>query len=161
MIGVDRSSRRAVLQRLTMLDDMVRQVGFSVPVRTARSQIRRLTGSWRELLIRHEPDARGRCPVCSGWLRRRTWPCQVWVTAIQLLIGEGHEEQTPMAPLRSSFRRPREVEVVARSTDAHAEPAMPAGPAADVPRQRSEPEADTVAVHRAAVTGPGGVGGRA
>lgn len=111
---MDRAFRRAVLERLTVIDELVEHAGPDLPLPVARTEIRRITEGWRELLLEHQPDASGRCPVCSGWLRRRKWPCQVWITAHQQLIGETTEVPQPRARLGSSFRRPREVEVVDR-----------------------------------------------
>lgn len=135
---MDRAYRRAVLDRLTMLDDMAR-AGGRLPLPVARTEIRRITRGWRELLTEHQPDAAARCPVCSGRWRRRKWPCQVWVAAHERLIGGHTEDLQPRSTLGVSFRRPaREVEVVARR-------------AGTAPITPARPEADTVPVHRAAV----------
>jgi hypothetical protein len=128
--GVDHSLRRAVLQRLTAVEEMAVRAGSQLSVRTARSQLRSITSGWREVLIEHQPDLNGRCPVCSGWLRRRRWPCQVWVTAHEHLIGEGQESTPGTAKKPSPFRRsqqlrprkvrPRQVEVIPRQVEASA-----------------------------------------
>lgn len=140
VVDVDRGSRRAVLERLTALDDMA-----ALP--TARAQIRQITEGWRTLLAAHQPTDRGRCPRCSGWLRNRKWPCQVWITAHNQLIGDGQVEQASAPPPRGSVRRPRDVEVVPRQAgprDDAREPAV-------VPRMRAETQPVLPAIHRAAV----------
>lgn len=136
---MDRAYRRAVLDRLTMLDDMAARPGGTLPLPVARTEIRRITRGWRELLTEHQPDAAARCPVCSGWWRRRKWPCQVWVTAHERLIGGQTDVLQPRSTLGISLRRPpRDVEVVARR-------------AGTAPVTPARPEADTVPIHRAAV----------
>jgi hypothetical protein len=52
----------------------------------ADTEILRLTTAWRDLLDQHQPDNRGRCPRCSGWRRRRRYPCSVWATAYRHLL---------------------------------------------------------------------------
>jgi hypothetical protein len=84
----------------------------------ARRHIQTITDGWRELLIQHQPDATGRCPVCSGWLRRRRWPCDVWVTAHRHLIGDGTEPLERAAKNANPFCRPRQVLVVPRQLEA-------------------------------------------
>lgn len=137
---MDRGSQRAVLERLTALDDMA-----GLP--TARSQIRRIIDGWRTLLAAHQPTGRGRCPMCSGWLRSRKWPCQVWITAHNQLIGDGLVEQQPAPAPRGSAHRPREVEVVPRTAghrdDGHEPPA--------VPSMRDDTHPMPPCIHRAAV----------
>lgn len=116
---MDRSLRRAVLERLAAVEDIAMRAGSQLSVRMARSHLKTITGGWRELLIEHQPDLRGRCPVCSGWLRRRRWPCQVWVTAHHHLIGGELPEPAGWSPKKANpFRRPRQVEVIPRQTNA-------------------------------------------
>jgi hypothetical protein len=85
---VEQTLRRAVLDRLQQVGERAgsAEVGTLVPM--ARAEIRRMTNGWRELLTSHQPDDKGRCPRCSGWLRRRRWPCPVWLAAHHHLIGE-------------------------------------------------------------------------
>lgn len=131
---MDRSLRRAVLERLAAVEEMAVRTGSHL---VARTHLRTITGGWRELLIEHQPDVQGRCPVCSGWLRRRRWPCQVWVTAHHHLIGDSPEPTSP-AKKSGPFRRPRRVEIIPRQTNTAAA-ADQTGP-------------DTVEIYRAAVT---------
>ena len=147
---MDRAFRRAVLERLTVLDEMVEQPGADLTAPLARTELRRIAGGWRDLLRKHQPDPAGRCPVCSGWLRRRKWPCEVWITAHRQLIGDAADVTQQRPALGGAFRRPRDVEVVARSR-----PPDDADSVADVqiPSARGLlPEGDPVRIHRAAVT---------
>jgi hypothetical protein len=113
---VDRRVRRAVLERLAAVENMAMRASATLSAPLARRHIRIITDGWRELLVQHQPDPTGRCPVCSGWLRRRRWPCEVWVTAHRHLIGDGTElfERTRNA---NPFCRPRQVLVVPRQMD--------------------------------------------
>lgn len=107
-----RAVRRAIAERLATADEMADRAEHRVPL--VRTEIQRITGGWRELLAAHLPDDAGRCPVCSGWVRRRRWPCPVWVAAHQQLVGDGLDSTVP-APRARDRRRPlREVEVIAR-----------------------------------------------
>ena len=115
---MDRSLRRAVLERLTAVEDMAVRTGSHLSVRMARTHLKTITGGWRELLLQHQPDLKGRCPICSGWLRRRRWPCEVWVTAHHHLIGDGSDPTRWSARKSSPFRRPRHVEVIPRQPGA-------------------------------------------
>lgn len=153
---MDRAFRWAVLKRLTVLDDMVEEGGADLPAPLARAELRRITGGWRDLLTDHHPDSAGRCPVCSGWLRRRKWPCQVWITAHQQLLGDGSDGAQQRPALGRGFRRPRDVEVVARSRPSEADDAVPDQQSPDIPfipaARGPLPERDPVRIHRAAVT---------
>lgn len=119
---MDRRLRRAVLQRLAAIEDMALRAGSQLPVRVARSQLKTITGGWRDLLSKHQPDRSGRCPICSGWLRRRRWPCQVWMTAHEHLIGDKPQAAQPArGPARKDAGRsprPRQVEVIPRQVEA-------------------------------------------
>lgn len=115
MVGVDRASRRVVLERLTGLGGDV-QTGTAPWAPLARTQLRRIVEGWRNLLTGHQPDSNGRCTECSGWLRRRKWPCQVWISVHQQLIGESQAEESSAAAPRGGPARPqRDVEIVARA----------------------------------------------
>ncbi|GAA1309127.1 hypothetical protein [Saccharothrix xinjiangensis] len=47
----------------------------------------RLTAPLRDLIKDHQPDARGRCPLCRPrWRRGRTPSYRVWATAHRQLI---------------------------------------------------------------------------
>ncbi|MGH3769330.1 MAG: hypothetical protein ACRDS0_12945 [Pseudonocardiaceae bacterium] len=114
---MDRRVRRAVLDRLAAVEEMAARAGATLSAPLARRHLQTITDGWRELLVQHQPDPTGRCPVCSGWLRRRRWPCDVWVTAHRHLIGDGTES---MGSTRNSnpFCQPRQVLVVPRQLDA-------------------------------------------
>jgi hypothetical protein len=114
---VDRRVRRAVLERLTAAEQMAVRASATRSASIARRHLRTITDGWRELLVQHQPDSSGRCPVCSGWLRRRRWPCEVWITAHRHLIGDGAEAADRGTRKTSPFCRPRQVIVVPRQLD--------------------------------------------
>ncbi len=95
---------------------MAVRAGASLPAPLARWHIQNITDGWRELLVQHQPDPTGRCPVCSGWLRRRRWPCNVWITAHRHLIGD-NADLLERARNANPFCQPREVLVVPRQVD--------------------------------------------
>jgi hypothetical protein len=115
---VDRRVRRAVLERLAAVEEMTARAGATLSAPLARRHIRTITGGWRELLAQHQPDSTGRCPVCSGWLRRRRWPCEVWVTAHRHLIGDNTDLIERPARNSNPFCQPRQVVVVPRQVSA-------------------------------------------
>lgn len=88
-----------------MLDRMAGNADANTLLPLARAELNRLTDGWRLLLTVHHPDEDSRCRACPSGIRGRRWPCQVWRTAHQQLIGEGlpHRERT--RPLRSPFGR--------------------------------------------------------
>lgn len=152
---MDRRLRRAVLERLAAVEEMAVQ---NLPVRVARTQLKIITDGWRGLLLEHQPDPRGRCPVCSGWLRRRRWPCPVWVTAHQHLIGDGSEPMEHPSNKSHQLPHPRQVEVIPRqvgTTSATEQISAEQISAASVPgesRDHCEPTTvPIVPIHRAAV----------
>lgn len=108
---MDRRVRRAVMERLAAVEELTLRADAAS---AARAQLKNITGGWREVLAQHQPNRKGRCPVCSGWLRRRRWPCQVWVAAHQHLIGDGAEPLDRPVKKSNPFRRPRKVEVIPR-----------------------------------------------
>ncbi len=139
---MDRRVRRAVLERLAAVEEMAVRAGAALSGPMARKHIRTITDGWRELLVEHQPDPTGRCPVCSGWLRRRRWPCEVWVTAHRHLIGDGTEPIGRTARKSHPFLRPRQVLVVPRQLNP---------PAADQPAMGSRSQrnkTDNAAVQR-------------
>lgn len=117
---MDRRLRRAVLERLAAVEEMAVRTGSQQSVRAARNHLRTIADGWREVLIEHQPDVNGRCPGCSRWLRRRRWPCQVWMTAHRHLIGGGPEPTMWAAKKSPPFRHPRRVEVIPRQVCAPA-----------------------------------------
>lgn len=78
--------REAVCKRLDHLDHLAAAAGTRSLAMLAGSEIVRLTAAWRAVLSAHEPDERGRCPVCSGWRRPAPYPCTVWAVAHHHLI---------------------------------------------------------------------------
>jgi hypothetical protein len=102
----DDSVRRAVLHRLDLLDLAADQAESSAFLPLARTELRRLADGWRLLLKTHRPDPDGRCEACPQGLRARRWPCQVWRSAHEQLIGEGLPHRARAYPLRNPFRIP-------------------------------------------------------
>ncbi|HEX8933246.1 MAG TPA: hypothetical protein VF788_03440 [Pseudonocardiaceae bacterium] len=123
---MDRRVRRAVLERLAAVEEMAVRAGATLSAPLARRHIRTITDGWRELLVQHQPDPTGRCPVCSGWLRRRRWPCDVWVTAHRHLIGDGTESIERSSRNSNPFCQPRQMLIVPRQLDAHVIKSAPA-----------------------------------
>lgn len=76
----------AVHERLDYLDTLVAEADLPSCAALAESEIARLTAAWRAVLAEHQPDGDNRCPQCSGWRRRRRFPCSVWITAHHHLI---------------------------------------------------------------------------
>jgi|GEM_PF-1762572 len=140
--------RRAVFDKLEMLSE---QAGSSEPGRLAglaRSEIRRLTDGWRQLLASHQPDDDGRCPRCSGWLRRRRWPCPVWLVAHHQLVGEGvWHEKRPKRPSAGPFGKRNPTVVIRRQLPGNRPaPRSDAGGSA-----AASPAGRSIGVYRAAV----------
>jgi hypothetical protein len=102
---MDESLRKAVLHRLSALDEAAEQGDAGALLPLARTEIHRLTDGWRLLLTGHQPDDNGRCTACRGWPRHRRWPCRVWVMAHQHLIGEGLPHRERRIPLRNPLSR--------------------------------------------------------
>ncbi|MGH8572675.1 MAG: hypothetical protein ACREX8_08880 [Gammaproteobacteria bacterium] len=117
---MNRSLRRAVLERLAAVEEMAVRASSHLSARPARAHLKTIMDGWRELLIEHQPDLKGRCPVCSGRLRRRRWPCQIWMTAHEHLVGDGPEPTRPSARKSALFHGPRQVEVIPRQGGAPA-----------------------------------------
>lgn len=106
MSAVDDGMRRAVLRRLAALDHAAEQTnagGTLAPL--ARAELQRLADGWRLLLEVHTADEDGRCRACPGRLRKRRWPCKVWLLAHQHLIGDGNATQPQRRGFRNPFRR--------------------------------------------------------
>ena len=107
MSAVDDGMRRAVLRRLAALDQAAEQTSAGTMAPLARAELQRLADGWRLLLEVHTADEDGRCRACPGRLRKRRWPCKVWLLAHQHLIGEGTPplQEPPRGGLRRLFRR--------------------------------------------------------
>lgn len=114
---MDRRVLRAVLERLTAVEAMAARAGATLSAPLARRHIQTFAVGWRELLSQHQPDPKGRCPLCVGWLLRRRWPCKVWVTAHRHLIGDGTGLIEWTTRNSNPFCRPRQVDVRPRQED--------------------------------------------
>lgn len=108
---VDESLRRAVLHRLTALEQIAENDGdLAAHLPLARSELSRLADGWRLLLTVHGAGEDGRCRACPGWVRqRRRWPCPVWLMAHQHLLGEAlparlRLSRTRRHPVRDALR---------------------------------------------------------
>ncbi|HEX3782953.1 MAG TPA: hypothetical protein VHX38_25075 [Pseudonocardiaceae bacterium] len=83
--------RDAVLNRLAALEHIAEDGadgGLEARLPLARSELYRLADGWRLLLTVHSAGADGRCRACPGWVRRRRWPCPVWLMAHRHLLGD-------------------------------------------------------------------------
>lgn len=138
---MDRRMWSAVVERLAAAEEMATRASATLSAQLARRHIQTFAEGWRELLLQHQPDDTGRCPLCTGWLRRRRWPCGVWVAAHRHLVGEG---AAPVGLTRNSnpFCRPREVKVVPRQIDVSAAERAAAGNAS------AQSNASKAAIHR-------------
>lgn len=97
--------RHDVLERLDLLERAASRGDARTLLPLARTELRRLAEGWRRMLAVHQPDEDGRCTTCLAWLRRRRWPCQIWVKAHLHLIGDGIPHRTRRTPLRNPFRK--------------------------------------------------------
>jgi hypothetical protein len=93
-----------VLHRLDMVDRAACHAEPSALLPLARTELRRLADGWRRLLTTHRADPEGRCEACRQGRRARRWPCQVWRSAHEQLIGEGLPHRARPYPLRNPFR---------------------------------------------------------
>lgn len=106
MWPTDDTVRSAVLHRLDMLDRAAGQAEPSTLLPLARTELARLADGWRLLLQTHRADEAGRCQACQRG-RSRRWPCPVWRSAHEQLIGEGLPHRARPHPLRNPFRHAR------------------------------------------------------
>ena len=105
MTSADESLRRAVLHRLTALEQIADDdTGLAGQLPLARSELSRLADGWRLLLTVHSSGEDGRCQACPGWVQqRRRWPCPVRLMAHQHLLGDTLPVRLPLTrrhPLR-------------------------------------------------------------
>jgi hypothetical protein len=130
----DASLRATVLRRLAVLEDLAEHGDPDALLPMARTELHRLADGWRLLLNVHQPGVDGRCRACPGPLRRRRWPCPVWLMAYQHLIGDGlpggrrRHRLRRIHLLRRMFRRGREEPPEPEpevATDRHPTPAWP------------------------------------
>lgn len=160
--------RREVQDRLDLVDDITRQGAPETLLPLARAELHRLADSWRQLLSAHQPDDDGRCQGCPPGIRRRRWPCQVWFTAHDHLIGDALSVRTPhpVSPTPpEAARAPASPPRVTRPRDIPAPAAAPdddasaSGPADDQARSGPARGADPApavrlpVIYRVEVTG--------
>ncbi len=96
-------TRRAVLSRLDTLDRVAGQADPSTLLPLARTELRRLADGWRRLLTAHCAGPDGRCAGCRQGIRARRWPCHVWRSAHEQLIGDGASHHHRHRVLRNPF----------------------------------------------------------
>jgi hypothetical protein len=102
--GVHDTIRDAVLSRLELLDEAAgAEPSTLLPL--ARTEINRIAEGWRLLLTVHRQDEEGRCQACPTGIRGRRWPCQVWRTAYEQLIGDGVPHRARTRPLHNPIAR--------------------------------------------------------
>ena len=92
------------MHRLDMLDHAAGQADASTLLPLARRELRRLADGWRLLLTTHCARPRTAAARRAGWAARR-WPCAVWRSAHEQLIGDGLPHRVRTYPLRNPFRR--------------------------------------------------------
>jgi hypothetical protein len=78
--------RRAVWDRLHMLEQVADSADDDSVLLMARSELPRLVAGWRAVLTTHSPDLRGRCPECSSLWGACDGPCAVWLSAYKHLV---------------------------------------------------------------------------
>ena len=77
-----------LFRSLAMLDQLAEHGPNESELPLARTELNRLADGWRMLLAVHQPGQDGRCRACPARLRRRRWPCRLWRTAYEHLLGE-------------------------------------------------------------------------
>jgi hypothetical protein len=90
--------RAAVLHRLDLLDRAAGHADPATLLPLARAELNRLADGWRRLLRAHHADESGRCAACRPGLLARRWPCPVWRTAHEQLLGESLPRRTRRGP---------------------------------------------------------------
>lgn len=164
--------RRMVLRRLESLGEQAACAEPAQLVTLARTEIQRLTEGWRQLLANHQPDEEGRCQHCSGWIKRRRWPCQVWLAAHHHLIGEASWSKPRKKARVGSFARRNPTIVVPRQRPRQlgvspmaaitAVPSLPDAMARSRPHAmagtHAAPQFGHAGIHRAAVVDRGARG---
>ena len=103
--GVHDTIRHAVLQRLELLDRAAGDGDPGTLLPLARTEINRIAEGWRLLLTVHQCDEEGRCRACPTGIRGRRWPCQIWRTAYEQLIGDGLSHRARTKPRPNPFAR--------------------------------------------------------
>jgi hypothetical protein len=115
--GVHDTVRDAVLRRLEMLDQAAGDADPGTLLPLARTEITRIAEGWRLLLTVHQCDEEGRCRACPTGIGRR-WPCQVWRTAYEQLIGDGVPHRRRTWPLVNPIARISRVVAAKRAESA-------------------------------------------
>src|SRR5262245_45762266 len=110
--------RDAVLRRLEMLDAAADAADPGTLLPLARTEIVRIADGWRLLLTVHQSDEEGRCRACPTGIRNRRWPCQVWRTAYEQLIGDGVPHRARTKPLRNPIAKITRVVAARRAESA-------------------------------------------
>lgn len=92
-----------VLVRVRALEGLATRAGRP-DVERWRAEMAALTAALRRLLETHAEDVRGRCPQCRGWVRRRRWPCGVWLAAHRHVVTYGAADAASCTELVPSQR---------------------------------------------------------
>lgn len=96
--------RNAVWERLDLLDELAIHADTPSLASVAHTELPRLTGGWRALLVQHEPDDKGNCPQCSSRWRAQKAPCTVWQAAHQHLVAPEAKTSEAKTPSRADHQ---------------------------------------------------------